>query len=147
MNLGLGADVDAARWLIEDQELGIVGEPLAEHDLLLIAARKAGRDLVDGTCLDAESRDALKRHPPLRSAVDESVARQRPKRRERKIVQDAHPSNQALRAAIFRHVGDAVCARSFGRVDPHALTVEPNLTRFAWRHAEQSLGEFAAART
>src|SRR5580693_9045245 len=104
MNLGLGADVDAARWLIEDQELGIVGEPLAEHDLLLIAARKPASDLVDRACLDAESRNALKRHPPLSRAVDESSARQGSKRRKRKIVQDAHASDQALRGAIFRHV-------------------------------------------
>src|SRR6202020_2237868 len=97
---GLGADVDTAGRLIEDQELGIVGEPLAEHDLLLIAAGKAARDLVDRTCLDAESRDALKRHSPLRSAVDESGAGQRSKRGQRKIVQDAHSPDQALRAAI-----------------------------------------------
>ena len=31
------------------QKLRIVGEPLAEHDLLLIAAGKAARDLVDRT--------------------------------------------------------------------------------------------------
>src|SRR5580704_8158964 len=102
MNLGLGADVDAARWLIEDQELGIVGEPLSEHDFLLVAAGEPASDLVDRACLDAESRNTLKRHPPLRSAVDESGARQRPKRCEREIVQDAHASDQALRGAIFR---------------------------------------------
>ena len=147
MDLGLGADVDAPRRLIEDQELGIVGEPFAEHDLLLIAAGKPACDLVDRTCLDAETRDALKRHPPLRRAVDESGARQRPKRRERKIVQDAHPPDQALRGAIFRHVGDAFCARGFRQVDPHAFAVEPNLAGLARRHAEQRLREFAAART
>src|SRR4029077_17182331 len=51
-----------------------------------------------------------------------------------------------LRAAIFRHVGDAICARGFRRVDPHAFAVEPNLAGFAWCHAEQRLCALPAAR-
>src|SRR6201994_2783635 len=104
MDLGLGADVDAARRLVEDPELRIVGEPLAEHNLLLIAAGQPACDLVDPTRLDAETRNAPlhrtrpcpppptppARPPPLRRAVNKPSARQRPKRRERKIVQDAH---------------------------------------------------------
>ena len=38
----LGADVDADRRLVEDEQLGAVIEPLADHDLLLVAARQAG---------------------------------------------------------------------------------------------------------
>ena len=49
MDLGLGADVDAARRLVEDEQLRIVGEPLAEHDLLLVAAGEAAGDLVDAS--------------------------------------------------------------------------------------------------
>ena len=40
VHLGLGADVDAARRLVDDQDLRAGGEPLAEHDLLLVAARQ-----------------------------------------------------------------------------------------------------------
>ena len=65
VDLGLGADVDAARRLVEDEELRIVGEPLAEHDLLLVAAGEAPGDLLDRTRLDAEALDALLRHAPL----------------------------------------------------------------------------------
>ena len=92
-----------------------------------------------------KSRDALQRHPPLRRAVDEAGAGQGPKRGEREIVQDAHRPHQALGAAIFRHVGDALCARGLGRVDPHAFAVEADLAGLARRHAEQGLREFAAA--
>ena len=40
VDLGLGADVDAARRLVEDQHARVHGQPLAEHDLLLVAARE-----------------------------------------------------------------------------------------------------------
>ena len=113
MDLGLGADVDAARRLVEDQQLRIVGEPFAEHDLLLIAAGEPACDLVDRTRLDAEARDALVAPSAARRARSmKPEARQRAKRREREIVQDAHRPDQALRAAIFRHIGDALRARA-----------------------------------
>ena len=47
VDLGLGADVDAARRLVEDQHLRLHREPLAEHDLLLVAARQVHHRLVD----------------------------------------------------------------------------------------------------
>ena len=40
VDLALGADVDAARRLVEDQDVGVGGEPLADDDLLLVAARQ-----------------------------------------------------------------------------------------------------------
>ena len=47
MHLGLGADVDAARRLVEDQQRGIGVEPFAQHHLLLIAARQLGDGEID----------------------------------------------------------------------------------------------------
>ena len=44
----LGADVDAARRLVEDQHLGLAEEPLGEDDLLLVAAGEIAHPLVDG---------------------------------------------------------------------------------------------------
>ena len=43
VDLVLGADVDAARRLVEDQQLGLGEQPLAEHHLLLVAARQVDR--------------------------------------------------------------------------------------------------------
>ena len=40
VDLGLRADVDAARRLVDDQHLRLGREPLREHDLLLVAARE-----------------------------------------------------------------------------------------------------------
>ena len=43
----LGADIHAARRLVEDEDLGLARQPLGEEDLLLVAARevadRAGR--------------------------------------------------------------------------------------------------------
>ncbi len=41
VDFGLGADVDAYRWLIEDEELGAMVQPFADDDLLLVAAGEA----------------------------------------------------------------------------------------------------------
>src|SRR5690348_3377264 len=42
VNLCLGADVDAACGLVEDENPRAGGEPSREHDLLLVAARESG---------------------------------------------------------------------------------------------------------
>ena len=38
VDLGLGADVDALRRLVEDDDARLERQPFAEHDLLLVAA-------------------------------------------------------------------------------------------------------------
>ena len=43
VDLVLGADVDAAGRLVEDQHVRIGEDPLAQHDLLLVAAGELAR--------------------------------------------------------------------------------------------------------
>ena len=62
-------DVDAARRLVEDEDLGVAGQPLAEHDLLLIAAAQPARDPVRARGLDAQLVD----HAPGVSALARGV--------------------------------------------------------------------------
>src|ERR1700723_828197 len=62
-DLGLGADVDPAGRLVEDEQPGAGGEPLADHDLLLIAARKEGNRLTRARRDDTQFRDQIIRHP------------------------------------------------------------------------------------
>src|SRR5580658_8770818 len=145
MDLRLGADVNAAGRLIEDEELWTVCEPLAEHDLLLVAAGQPAGDFVDGASLDAEPLNAVPRHATLGGAVDESGAGETAKRGERKVVQDAHPPDQALRASILRHVGDTLCTRRLGGVDPDDFAIEPDFARLGRCDPEQCLRELAAA--
>ena len=42
VDLRLGADVHTAGGLVEDQDPAPRGQPLGEHELLLVAAREAG---------------------------------------------------------------------------------------------------------
>ena len=47
VHLGLGADVDAPGGLVDDQQLGVGGQPLGDDDLLLVAAAHRGRGHVE----------------------------------------------------------------------------------------------------
>ena len=73
MDLDLGADVDAARRFVEDQHLGLRLQPLADDDLLLVAARERGAGVsTDGARM--LSRWRKPRRPPLLGARDQPEA-------------------------------------------------------------------------
>ena len=57
VDLGLGADVDAAGGLVEQQDLGLDQEPAGEDALLLVAAREAGDRNVAAGRLDRQLLD------------------------------------------------------------------------------------------
>ena len=57
VDLGLGADIDADRRLVEDEQLGAMRQPFADDDLLLVAARQAGGQRIACRRLDAEIGD------------------------------------------------------------------------------------------
>ena len=59
VDLLLGAHVDAARGLIEDEDVHLGGQPLGDDDLLLVATREVARLLADARRLDVELLDAL----------------------------------------------------------------------------------------
>lgn len=46
VNIALGADIDAAGRLIEDDDIRVVQQPLGDNDLLLVAAGQVARNLV-----------------------------------------------------------------------------------------------------
>ena len=48
VHLGLGADVDAAGRLVDQQHPRAGGEPLGQHDLLLVAAGQGGDRVAEG---------------------------------------------------------------------------------------------------
>ena len=76
VDLRLGADVDAARRLIEDQHRRVGVEPFAQHHLLLVAAGKLGHGHVDRRRAD---RQAL----PERSPPSPAPSRCAPGRKQR----------------------------------------------------------------
>ncbi len=52
--VALGADVDAARWFVEQQHSRLEREPFAEHDFPLVTAGERDRGLVEGGGFDRE---------------------------------------------------------------------------------------------
>ena len=55
VHLDLGADVDAARRLVDDQDLGPERQPAGQHHLLLVAAGQIGDELVGVRHADVEA--------------------------------------------------------------------------------------------
>ncbi len=107
MNFGLGADVDALRRLVENEQAGLRVQPARECDLLLIAAGER-RDLSLGRRrLDFEFRDELRGDEALARGVEEAVGRNRGEVGERDVLRHGHFGNYAIALAVFGDVGDA----------------------------------------
>ncbi len=69
VDLGLGADVDAARGLVDDEQPGLAGQPLAHDDLLLVAAGELVDDLLAAGGDDVELVDHVLRRRAARLAL------------------------------------------------------------------------------
>src|SRR3954469_3450877 len=54
VHLGLGPDVDTAGRLVDDEQLRPAGQPLAQHDLLLVPARQGQRGVAQSAELDLQ---------------------------------------------------------------------------------------------
>ena len=76
LNLGLGADVDAARRLVEDQQLRVGAEPARQQHLLLVAAGELADLLLGARRLDGEALHESVDDLALARLVDDADARQ-----------------------------------------------------------------------
>ena len=55
VDLVLGKDVDATRWLVEEEHLRTCQQPFCQHNLLLVAAAELSCQLFERIGLDAQS--------------------------------------------------------------------------------------------
>ena len=110
INFFLRAHIDPARRFIEQQQLRIQAKPLAEHDLLLIAARKEPHDLPIAGRFDPHQANHVGGHFVFCSAV-EKAAKQPPlvasQAGERQVPLHAHRQHEPGPPAIFRGEHDA----------------------------------------
>ena len=111
VDLGLGADVDAAGRLVEEQDLGLDQEPAGEDALLLVAAGKARHRGVAAGGLDRRVLDRPTRRPRRCSARGSikppSRAVSSARRRIVMFSATVISVEQAERLAVLGHHGDA----------------------------------------
>src|SRR5690606_21281754 len=60
------------------------------------------------------------------------------------VLANRHGLHQALKATIFRHVGDAEVTGQAGRVDLHGLAFEEDFAGGRGRHAEKRESQFGS---
>ena len=108
VDLLLGAHVEAAGRVVEDQDARARVQPLGQHDLLLVAAREVEAERVDDGRADVQALDPLARRG--RAPCEPSI---RPKRcelveaGERDVGGDREEEHEALGAPLARDVADA----------------------------------------
>ena len=96
VDLGFGADVDAAGGLVHDEDLRAGLEPLAEDDLLLVAAGELADDLVRAAGAGAELADGGGGLERLVAEADEDAAGDALEGGHGDVLGDGHRADEAL---------------------------------------------------
>ena len=146
LDLGLGADVDAARRVVEDEQPRGGGEHAGEQHLLLVAARELGELLVGSRGLDAQPVDELLGDAPLVGADEQAAAGQPRQDRERDVVLDRQRGDDALGLAVLGDEGDASRDRGARGAAPDRLAFHRDRARIERLGAEDGLGSRGPAR-
>ena len=117
IDLLLGADVDAARRFVDDDELRIELQHLGDQQLLLVAARHlAGQDALVADA-DVEAANRLVERLPFLGAVDQRPALELLERRERQIGGHRLLEQQPFALAVLGQV-DGAGVHGAARVRP-----------------------------
>ena len=136
-----------ASGLVENQDPRVGVEPLAQHDLLLIAARQLGDFEIDRRRADREPRAEVLGRSPLQTCSNEAEAIEIPaQHRQRDIGEDRHRENQPELATVLGHVGDAEVHAIARRADCDGLAVEKDGPRRRRFDAEKGKSDIGAAR-
>ena len=109
VDLGLGADIDAAGRLIEKDDARVDRQHLGDGDLLLVAARERRHGVVDAAALEAEAVAEPVRLLRLLLGVDRAPrGRDLAEVDRRDIGRDRQIEEDAVALAVLREVDDAV---------------------------------------
>ena len=114
----LGADVDPARRIVEQQDPWAESQPAGDDHLLLVAARQRRDPVLRRAEHDPETARRSPRAACRERRGDSIPLRvSRLERRQREVLADRHPAEQRIQAAFARHVGDVVVGGVRGRGD------------------------------
>ena len=143
VDLGLRTHVHPARGLVHDEQLWLSRQPLADNDLLLVAARELAHYLLAARCADAQLLDGLEGQLAFRGAIDEPGAHQASQHGHGDVLPDLHLANQTLRAPIFRDIRDAHLHGLRWTLDLDGLALQQDGARVRGQDAEHDLCELA----
>src|SRR4051794_6234330 len=146
MNLGFGANVDAAGRLVHDQELRTEREPLGDDDLLLVASREIENLLLDRRCAHAKQLDHPSRQGSLRTEAHDAKSAEAVEDRESDVLTDGQVQYESLKLAILWHQPDAAPDRFPWRADADRLTVDEDLATVEVVSAEDGAGDLGSTR-
>src|SRR5579872_1720008 len=111
VDLALGADIDAARRLVEQKQTRRAEHFLGQHDLLLVAAgQRADREFGPRRA-HVERGDRLARKPRLAQLRHEEERRDAPEHRGDEIASDAVAQHQTAAAPVVADESEAGAAR------------------------------------
>ena len=109
------ADIDAARGLVEEDDLRLGHERFAEHDFLLIAAGEFAGDGFEAGRFDAERAEGVIVLLELAARIDEAGTGQARGRGEREVESDGLVEHGAVPAAVFAHERESAAQDFRGR--------------------------------
>ncbi len=136
VDLGARADVDAAGRLLEEHHLRLGAEPLADRDLLLVAAGQRADRRAEALDVDGEARRDLAGAVAFAPGGDEAARRDRADPGRGQVLADraarqrcrracGRRSSRRCRAEASRHGSGAISPRHRGRRDRPAAESMP----------------------
>ena len=117
VNLRLRADINAARWFVENQNFWPHREPFCRDDFLLVAAAEIAEQCFDRGCFDPEYFSLLLRYACFSAALDQAAPRIPRQIRQRNVFPNRHADNEPLTTSVFRHEINAISDRIPRRAD------------------------------
>src|SRR5579885_2363307 len=141
----LGADVDAARRIVEKQHVGTQQEPPRQQRFLLIAAAEGGDGQAGGAALQIEPRPQRRHLPALLGVADEAEAAHAAEGANAAVFERAHLHHQALELAILRQQSDALTNGVMRRAGAKRPAVEAEFAAGDAVESKQRRAELAAS--
>src|SRR5215218_2211290 len=145
VDLRLGAHVDPAGRLVEQQDGRFSGQRLGDYHFLLVAAREPGYGVRHPGAPDGELLGETVGCLSLR-AGHETEPRDPIQDGKGDVVLDGEGQDQTLRSPLLGHVEYAPLHGRLGRVDPGLLAVHEYLAVLRRADAEDGLCQLGAAR-
>ena len=131
IDLLLGADVDAARRFVDDDDLRIELHHLGKQQLLLVAAGKLAGKHVVARRADIELADGGLERGLLFGTVEHGPAGELPKRGQRQVGGEIAGEQQAFALAILAQINDADLAGCRARNGTRSARLSAGLRRDA----------------